>query len=98
MSESGPPSRVGVRELRQNLSVYLRRVQAGETLEVTEHGHAVARLEPLAEKPLSTLQQMILDGRARPATTDIRDFEPLDLGPGRPLSEILQEMRDAEIR
>ena len=38
---------VGVRELRQNLSVYLRRVEAGETLEVTEHGHSVARLTPL---------------------------------------------------
>ena len=98
MSESDRPARVGVRELRQNLSVYLRRVEAGESLEVTDHGHPVARLEPLADKPLSTLQQMILDGRARPATTDILDVEPLDLGPGRPLSEILQEMRDAEVR
>jgi prevent-host-death family protein len=30
--------RVGVRELRQNLSKYLRRVERGERLEVTEHG------------------------------------------------------------
>ena len=44
MSESDRPARVGVRELRQNLSVYLDRVKAGETLEVTEHGHPVARL------------------------------------------------------
>jgi len=29
------PDRVGVRALRQNLSVYLRRVKQGETLEVT---------------------------------------------------------------
>ena len=35
--------RVGVRELRQNLSVYLRRVGAGQTLEVTERGRPVAR-------------------------------------------------------
>ena len=28
--------RVGIRELRQNLSVYIDRVKAGETLEVTE--------------------------------------------------------------
>jgi prevent-host-death family protein len=98
MTEREPPARVGVRELRQNLSVYLRRVQAGETLEVTEHGHSVARLEPLAEGRLSPIQQMILDGRARPATTDILDLEPLDLGPGRSLSEILQGMRDEEFR
>ena len=32
------PTRVGVRELRQNLSVYLERVIAGERLEVTDRG------------------------------------------------------------
>jgi prevent-host-death family protein len=39
--------RVGVRELRQNLSVYLRRVRRGEKLEVTERGRPVAILQPL---------------------------------------------------
>src|SRR5919201_1885089 len=34
--------RVGVRELRQNLSVYLRRVRRGEALEVTERVRRVA--------------------------------------------------------
>jgi prevent-host-death family protein len=38
--------RVGVRELRQNLSRYLERVKAGESLTVTEHGREVARLVP----------------------------------------------------
>ncbi len=37
---------VGVRELRQNLSVYIKRVKEGETLAVTEHGREVARLMP----------------------------------------------------
>ncbi len=37
---------VGVRELRQNLSRYLKRVKEGETLTVTEHGREVARLMP----------------------------------------------------
>jgi prevent-host-death family protein len=36
--------RVGVRQLRQNLSVYLRRVRRGESLEVTERGQPVAVL------------------------------------------------------
>jgi prevent-host-death family protein len=40
---------VGVRELRQNLSRYLERVKAGETLMVTERGHEVARLVPSPE-------------------------------------------------
>src|ERR1700679_3029281 len=37
---------VGVRELRQNLSIYLARVKEGETLTVTERGREVARLIP----------------------------------------------------
>ena len=41
------PDTVGVRELRQNLSVYLRRVKAGERLVVTERNVAVAELVPL---------------------------------------------------
>lgn len=40
------PERVGVRELRQNLSKYLERVKAGEALTVTERGRVVARLVP----------------------------------------------------
>jgi hypothetical protein len=36
--------RVGVRELRQNLSVYLRRVLKGESFEVTDRGRTVAVL------------------------------------------------------
>jgi prevent-host-death family protein len=39
-------ARVGVRELRQNLSKYLDRVKAGEELVVTERGQEVARLIP----------------------------------------------------
>lgn len=38
--------RVGVRELRQNLSKYLDRVKDGDDLVVTEHGRVVARLVP----------------------------------------------------
>lgn len=38
--------KVGVRELRQNLSRYLDRVKDGEDLVVTERGDVVARLIP----------------------------------------------------
>ena len=41
--------RVGIRELRQNLSFCLRLVVAGETLEVTERNRPVAILAPLPE-------------------------------------------------
>jgi prevent-host-death family protein len=38
--------KVGVRELRQNLSRYLTRIKAGESLAVTERGTEVAVLTP----------------------------------------------------
>ncbi len=102
MSESErAPARVGVRELRQNLSVYLARVKAGETLDVTEHGQPVAQLGPRPVKPISIIDQMIADGRATAATFDHRKIGPptIRATPGEPTpSEILQAMRDEEYR
>ncbi|MBO0919290.1 type II toxin-antitoxin system prevent-host-death family antitoxin [Cellulomonas sp. zg-ZUI222] len=40
---------VGVRELRQDASGVLRRVEAGERVVVTVHGRSVADLVPLTE-------------------------------------------------
>jgi len=67
---------VGVRELRQNLSRYLRRVASGERLEVTERGKAVAVLAPLSESS-SALQRLVASGRARPPQGDLLDLAPL---------------------
>jgi prevent-host-death family protein len=69
------PGRVGVRELRQNLSVYLRRVKEGEALEVTEHGRIVARLVPAREHE-SVLERLIAEGKVTPATGSLDDLPP----------------------
>lgn len=37
---------VGVRELKSQLSKYLRHVKAGRTIIITEHGKAVGRIVP----------------------------------------------------
>ena len=68
--------RVGVRELRQNLSVYLRRVKEGEALDVTEHGKTVARLVP-ARAPESALERLIAEGKVTLATGTLDDLPPL---------------------
>jgi len=39
---------IGIRELRNNLSRYIRRVEAGERMSVTAHGRIVAELVPPA--------------------------------------------------
>jgi len=50
--------RVAVRQLRQNLSVHLRKVKGGQVLEVTERGVPVALLVPLPrpDDPLARLE------------------------------------------
>jgi prevent-host-death family protein len=50
---------VPIRELRNNLSRWLRRVGDGEAFEVTDRGKAVALLSPLprARDPISILEQ-----------------------------------------
>ena len=86
--------RVGVRELRQNASVYLRRVSAGETIEVTDRGHPVARLVPVREEGLDRL---IREGRAGTAAGDLLASEPVPGKKGHPTpGEILAEARRHE--
>lgn len=89
--------RVGVRELRQNLSVYLERIIAGERFEVTDRGLVVAMLIPVP--PAATLaERLVADGRAMPATRDGRGLPPLrgkiPAGLGKRLQRALQESRD----
>src|SRR5437764_9592828 len=63
-------AQVGVRELRQNLSVHLARVLRGETLEVTDRGQAVAVLAPLPRE-LPVLERLRREGRLIRATGDL---------------------------
>ena len=84
---------VGVRELRQNLSVYLRRVAAGETLRVTERGAPVALLAPLPERA-GVLDRLIATGRAKAPLGDLLEVDPVDVSGGALSSaEALEEQR-----
>ena len=96
MSEGERRARVGVRELRQNLSVYLERVKAGESLDVTEHGLPVARLAPLERGDRSMLDRLVDEGRARPGRGNLADLGPPRAVPGRSLSDVLRDLRDDE--
>jgi prevent-host-death family protein len=88
---------VGVRELRQNLSVYLERVKGGTTYTVTEHGHVVAILRP-ATRADNPIERLIAEGVATPARRAIADLpKPLKGRRRKPLSEILGAMRDDRI-
>ena len=94
------PLRVGVRELRQNLSVYLRHVREdGRAYEVTERGEPVAHLTPLPGHAASTYERLVAAGRITPAARPWDEIpEPLPPLPGKPLSDVLREMRDEDTR
>ena len=87
--------RVGVRELRQNLSVHLRRVrERSETLEVTERGVPVALLTPLPEGA-TTRARLIAEGKLIPARRDLAGLgPPLDIPVEIPISQALNELRE----
>jgi prevent-host-death family protein len=55
--------RIGIRELNQNTSQVLARVSGGETTEITDRGHLVARLMPIGDDT-STLTRLVAAGRA----------------------------------
>jgi len=83
---------VGVRELRQNLSVYLARIARGETLEVTDRGLPVAILAPLP-KPTSVLERLRREGRVTPARGDLLRLKRPPMAVSRRGSRALQAQR-----
>lgn len=84
--------RVSVRDLRQNLSRYLRRVELGERLVVTERRRPVALLGPLPEQE-DVLEYLIAIGEATPATGDLLDLPPPVRVDGASSEEILDDLR-----
>lgn len=56
-----------MREMRQSISVYLRRVRAGEMFTVTDHGLPVALLIPLPALSGDPLADLVAAGRVLPA-------------------------------
>jgi prevent-host-death family protein len=91
------PAQVGVRELRQNLSVYLDRVKKGQTLAVTEHGHVIAELRPRSGRA-DRVAQLVADGQVVPARRPPSKLPPpLKLQLDRPVSALLDGLRDDSI-
>ncbi|MHB8512008.1 MAG: type II toxin-antitoxin system Phd/YefM family antitoxin [Actinomycetota bacterium] len=89
-------TRVGVRELRQRASELLRRVEAGETLEVTDRGRPVAILAPLRNR--SPLDRLRSTGEIEPTRADMNDLPPpirLPRAKERP-SKVLERLRHDE--
>ncbi len=85
-------STVGIAELRQNLSTYLRRVERGERLIVTDRNRPVAELGPPAASG-ADLDRLLVAGRvSRPSRRGLPGPLQLD-GDPYALSRALDEIR-----
>jgi prevent-host-death family protein len=87
---------IGVRELRQRASEYLRKVERGQVVEVTARGRPVALLVPL--RGATRVDRLVREGRAVPASGDLLTLgAPLRRRRGlRPASAVLADARAAE--
>ncbi len=88
----GYMAEVGVRELKNALSRYLKRVRAGETIVVTDRGEPIAWIIPTATP--ERIARLMADGRV---TWSGKRFEPPDalIRPrtGPPFSDYIGEDR-----
>jgi len=87
---------VGIRELRQRASEVLRRVEAGETVEVTDRGRPVALLTPVPQA--DGIERLRADGEASPTQESFDTLaEPLVLTTAAEApSAILARLRSSE--
>ncbi len=87
---------VSVRELKDRLSEYLRRVRAGARIVVTDRGHPIAEVTAIRRDRLSPEQRMQqLANRGEivlPRGLGLDDIEPVRVR-GRPVSATLLEDR-----
>jgi prevent-host-death family protein len=89
---------VGVRELRQRASELLRRVEAGETIEVTDRGRPVAVLAPIPGQ--GPLERLLASGDLIPGRSRGESFPaplPLPRAMEAP-SKILERQREERLR
>lgn len=87
---------VGIRELKTNLSKYLKRIKQGETLIITEHGKSIGRILPEGLSTVERLQGLELSGILLQAGSALQATQPVATAQGDHLiSDLVSEDRDA---
>lgn len=89
---------IGVRELRQNASKYLRQVEQGETLTITDRGRPVAQLTPISQVEQDLAVQYAKYGITPPRRPRTR-FEviPESAAASSLLDEVLTDREDRDL-
>ena len=87
-------SSVGIRNLKNKLSLYMRKVKEGEILSVTERGRTIAYITPaLDQTEINEIQTMILNGLGTWKGGKPKGAKRLVQISGKPVSEYIVEER-----
>lgn len=86
---------VGIKELKNNLSAYVRAAEAGEIVLVTDRGRVVAQLMPAEAHPEPTtdeerMAQLVREGLVTPARRRLKGAVPR-IG-HVPLDELMRQL------
>ncbi len=90
---------IGIRELKQHTSRWVKKAHQGQPIDVTSHGRLLARLVP-ATDPDDPVADLIAAGIIRPAEEpwDLTRITPIAPLPGHPTgSEALEELREERL-
>lgn len=93
-------NRIGIRELRADLSNQVKRAAAGEPVVVTVDGDPKVVMSPfVADADEVTLEDLIRTGRVIPGpkVNEPRPPRPQPIRGGRPTEEVLAELREERI-
>ena len=86
--------KAGIRELKARLSSYIRRVKSGATVLITDRGEPVARLMPVATRPVERMVALEEAGLVAWSGRGLRSLEPVARAAGgRDVASLLVEDR-----
>jgi len=86
---------VGIRELKTNLSKYLKRIKQGETLIITEHGKPIGRIIPEGPSTSERLKGLELSGILLQVGSNLPAIQPVATAQEDHLiSDLVSEDRD----
>lgn len=86
---------VGLRDLKNHLSKYMRRVKAGETVIITEHGKPVGQILPIQVDLTDRLNALAAAGIIEWNGQSLPPYRPkVENGSNRLLSDLVIESRE----
>ncbi len=95
MSDISATERVGIRDLKANLSRHLKHVQQGIRLVVTDRGRSIATITPIEPAPdLARARRLVTEGLARwEGGKPVGCVRPVNVAPDRSVSAAVLEDR-----